>query len=179
MDAVLAVFVIIMSLLILISVLGGSIYPATEKFTSVDPTRILGQPFAMWNDAYKQRVEGFAEDAAEMTDGNNDETVSEVSAQASDSSSPPPPPPTNEPTPSAGDDNVDGGDDGGDVGGDGGGDGVGDTTEEYRDYVAEDYYAYSDDGVAMGMDGSVVEGFPGNMYAAYAPTSDGACGACV
>jgi hypothetical protein len=171
MDAVLAVFVIIMSLLILISVLGGSIYPATEKFTSVDPTRILGQPFAMWNDAYKQRVEGFAEDAAEMTDGNNDETVSEVSAQASDSSSPPPPPPTNEPTPSADDDNVDGGD--------GGGDGVGDTTEEYRDYVAEDYYAYSDDGVAMGMDGSVVEGFPGNMYAAYAPTSDGACGACV
>jgi hypothetical protein len=170
MDAVLAVFVIIMSLLILISVLGGSIYPATEKFTSVDPTRILGQPFAMWNDAYKQRVEGFAEDAAEMTDGNNDETVSEVSAQASDSSSSPPPP-TSEPTPSAGDDNVDGGD--------GGGDGVGDTTEEYRDYVAEDYYAYNDDGVAMGMDGSVVEGFPGNMYAAYAPTSDGACGACV
>jgi hypothetical protein len=51
-----------------------------------------------------------------------------------------------------------------------------DTTEEFRDYVADDYYAYNtDDSVNVGMDGTVVEGFPGNMYAAYAPTSAGAC----
>jgi hypothetical protein len=130
----LVVFIIILALLILISVMGGSVYPSNERFVSYDPQQLLGRSFEDWNDAYKKRTESFeqndtiAQEQPQYTEESNTQDIVQDTY-------------TQDIAPQ----------------------------QVQDDYIVEDYGTF-DEGSQL-VHGDVVEGFPGNMYAAFATDS--------
>jgi hypothetical protein len=74
MDGMFTVFIIILTLLMLISIMGGSIFPSsTERFRSMDASRLLKQPFDSWNTSFRERFE----DLDVVDDGMFPENITE------------------------------------------------------------------------------------------------------